>query len=104
MSKFVKFFALINACLSSLLAVSETAVSSIANVEPPSTEPSTAKFFKILEYTQLTVRQISSGSSQNWSIGTDFTHVPVCVTARPFTARNFADPSRHGQQSDSGVR
>ena len=52
---------------------------SIVNVEPPSTEPSTAKFFKILEYTQLTVRQISSGSSQNWSIGTDFTHVPrVC--------------------------
>ena len=47
--------------------------------EPPSTEPSTAKFFKILEYTQITVRQISSGSSQNWSIGTDFTHVPrVC--------------------------
>ena len=72
--------------------------------KPPSTEPSTAKFFKILEYTQLTVRQISTGSSQNWSIGTDFTHVPVCVTARPFTARNFADPSRHGQQSDSGVR
>ena len=58
---------------------SSEAVSSIANVEPSSTEPSTAKFFKILEYTQLTVRQISSGSSQNWSIGTDFTHVPrVC--------------------------
>ena len=57
----------------------KSAISSIANVEPPSTEPSTAKFFKILEYTQLTVRQISSGSSQNWSIGTDFTHVPrVC--------------------------
>ena len=46
------------------------------NVEPPSTEPCTAKFFKILEYTQLTVRQISSGSSQNWSIGTGSTHVP----------------------------
>ena len=54
----------------------KSAVSSIANVEPPSTEPSTAKFFKILEYTQLTVRQISSGSSQNRSIGTGSTHVP----------------------------
>ena len=59
----------------------KSAVSSIANVEPPSTEPSTAKFFKILEYTQLTVRQISLGSSQNWSIGTDFTHVPACVAS-----------------------
>ena len=67
--------------------------------EPPSTEPSTAKFFKILEYTQLTVRQISSGSSQNWSIGTYFTHVPAFVTARSVTARNFADTSRQGQHS-----
>ena len=56
--------------------ISTHVVSSIRNVEPPSTEPSTAKFFKILEYTQLTVRQISSGSSQNWSIGTGSTHVP----------------------------
>ena len=49
--------------------------------EPPSTELSTAKFFKILEYTQLTVRQRSSSSSQNWSICTDFTHVPACGLA-----------------------
>ena len=61
---------------------SSEAVSSIGNVEPPSTEPSTAKFFKILDYTQLTVRQISSGSSQNWSIGTDFTHVPRGIAGK----------------------
>ena len=49
---------------------------------PPSTEPSTATFFKILEYIQLTVRQISSGSSQNWSIGIDFTHVPRGIAGK----------------------
>ena len=57
---------------------------------PPSTEPSTAKFFKILEYTQLTVRQISSGSSQNWCIGTNFTHVPRVSPATSFKLSSIA--------------
>ena len=69
---------------------SSEAVSSIAYVEPQCTEPSTAKFFKILEYTQLTVRQISSGSSQNWSIGTDFTHVPRVSPATSFKLSSIA--------------
>ena len=60
--------------------------------EPLSTEPSTAKFFKILEYIQLTVRQISSGSSQNWSIGIDFTHVQHSSDS---ARRRISSPALH---------
>ena len=63
----------------SLELKADSTVSSIANVESPSTEASTVKFFNILEDTQLTIRQMSSGSSQNWSIGTESACVPPSI-------------------------
>jgi len=53
-------------------------VSNIAKFESPSKNSSTVKFYAILSEAWLVICQISSDSSQKWSIGTESARVPAC--------------------------